>query len=37
MVRNAGSIQPADSGKINIGDHLEGYLEGEKLIDFYIK
>ncbi|HWZ36070.1 MAG TPA: fumarylacetoacetate hydrolase family protein [Mucilaginibacter sp.] len=28
---------PAGVGKINVGDHLEGYLEGEKLIDFYIK
>lgn len=28
---------PAGVGKVNIGDHLEGYLEDEKLIDFYIK
>jgi acylpyruvate hydrolase len=28
---------PAGVSKINVGDHLEGYLEGEKLLDFYIK
>lgn len=28
---------PAGVGKVNVGDHLEGYLEDEKLIDFYIK
>lgn len=28
---------PAGVGKVKIGDHLEGYLEGEKLIDFFIK
>lgn len=28
---------PAGVGKVDVGDHLEGYLEGEKLIDFYIK
>ncbi len=28
---------PQGVGKINIGDHLEGYLENEKLLDFYIR
>lgn len=28
---------PAGVGKINIGDHLAGYLESEKLLDFYIQ
>ena len=28
---------PAGVGKVKIGDHLEGYLEGEKLLDFIIK
>lgn len=28
---------PQGVGKVNIGDHLTGYLEGEKLLDFYIK
>jgi 2-keto-4-pentenoate hydratase/2-oxohepta-3-ene-1,7-dioic acid hydratase in catechol pathway len=28
---------PAGVGKIEIGDHLEGYLEDKKLLDFYIK
>ncbi|QEC51008.1 2-keto-4-pentenoate hydratase/2-oxohepta-3-ene-1,7-dioic acid hydratase in catechol pathway [Anseongella ginsenosidimutans] len=28
---------PSGVGKVAIGDHLEGYLEGEKLLDFYIK
>ena len=28
---------PAGVSKVNIGDHLEGYLEQDKLIDFYIK
>jgi acylpyruvate hydrolase len=28
---------PAGVSKVNIGDHLEGYLENEKLLDFYIK
>lgn len=27
---------PAGVGKININDHLEGNLEGNKLLDFYI-
>lgn len=28
---------PAGVGKVNIGDHLEGYLEGRKMFDFDIK
>ena len=28
---------PAGVGKVNIGDRLEGYLEGQKLLDFQIK
>lgn len=28
---------PAGVGKINIGDHLAGFLEDEKLLDFYIR
>jgi len=28
---------PPGVSKVNIGDHLEGYLEGEKMLDFYIK
>lgn len=28
---------PAGVGPVNIGDHLEGYLEGKKLIDMHIK
>jgi 2-keto-4-pentenoate hydratase/2-oxohepta-3-ene-1,7-dioic acid hydratase in catechol pathway len=28
---------PQGVGKINIGDHLEGYLVNEKLLDFYIR
>jgi len=28
---------PQGVAKVNIGDKLEGYLEGEKLLDFYIK
>ena len=28
---------PQGVAKVNIGDRLEGYLEGEKLLDFYIK
>ena len=27
---------PSGVGKINIGDHLEAYLEGKKMLDFYI-
>ncbi len=28
---------PAGVGKVNIGDHLAGYLTGEKLLDFYVR
>jgi 2-keto-4-pentenoate hydratase/2-oxohepta-3-ene-1,7-dioic acid hydratase in catechol pathway len=28
---------PEGVAKVNEGDHLEGYLENEKLLDFYIK
>lgn len=28
---------PEGVSKVNIGDHLEGYLENEKLLDFYVK
>ncbi len=28
---------PAGVAKVSIGDRLEGYLEGQKLLDFYIK
>lgn len=28
---------PEGVGKVAIGDHLEGFLEGEKLLDFYVK
>ncbi|HTE00018.1 MAG TPA: fumarylacetoacetate hydrolase family protein [Mucilaginibacter sp.] len=28
---------PQGVGKVNVGDHLEGYLEGDKLLDFYVK
>lgn len=28
---------PPGVSKVSIGDHLEGYLEGEKMLDFYIK
>jgi acylpyruvate hydrolase len=28
---------PAGVGKVTIDDHLAGYLEGEKLLDFYIR
>ena len=28
---------PSGVSKVAIGDHLEGYLENEKLLDFYIK
>ena len=28
---------PQGVGKVNVGDKLEGFLEGEKLLDFYIK
>ncbi len=28
---------PQDVTKINIGDHIEGYIEDKKILDFYIK
>lgn len=28
---------PAGVGPVKVGQHLEGYLEGEKLLDFYIR
>lgn len=28
---------PKGVAKVQIGDHLEGYLENEKLLDFYVK
>jgi len=28
---------PAGVQKVGIGDHLEGYLAGQKMIDFFIK
>jgi acylpyruvate hydrolase len=28
---------PQGVGKVNIGDRLEGYLQGEKMLDFYVK
>jgi 2-keto-4-pentenoate hydratase/2-oxohepta-3-ene-1,7-dioic acid hydratase in catechol pathway len=28
---------PAGVAKVNIGDRLEGYLENEKMLDFYVK
>ncbi len=28
---------PAGVGPVKIGDHLEGYLEGKKMLDFYIR
>jgi 2-keto-4-pentenoate hydratase/2-oxohepta-3-ene-1,7-dioic acid hydratase in catechol pathway len=28
---------PEGVGRVNVGDHLEGYLENEKLLDFYVK
>ncbi|WP_321479199.1 fumarylacetoacetate hydrolase family protein [uncultured Bacteroides sp.] len=28
---------PAGVGPVKIGQHLQGYLEGEKLLDFYIR
>ena len=28
---------PAGVGKVNIGDHLEGYLSGEKILDFHVR
>lgn len=28
---------PEGVGKVKVGDHLEGYLDREKLLDFYVK
>lgn len=28
---------PSGVSKVNIGDHLEGYLENHKMLDFYVK
>lgn len=28
---------PAGIGPVNIGNHLEGYVENEKLLDFYVR
>jgi len=28
---------PAGVGPVKIGNHLEGYLENEKVLDFYIR
>jgi 2-keto-4-pentenoate hydratase/2-oxohepta-3-ene-1,7-dioic acid hydratase in catechol pathway len=28
---------PIGVGPVSIGQHLEGYLEGEKLLDFYVR
>lgn len=28
---------PEGVGKVNIGDHLEGFMENKKLLDFYVK
>ena len=28
---------PEGVSKVNVGDHLEGYLRGNKLLDFYVK
>ena len=28
---------PANVGPVKIGDHLEGYLENKKLLDFWVK
>ena len=28
---------PQGVGKVNVGDHLTGYLEDEKLLDFYVR
>jgi len=28
---------PEGVARVNVGDHLEGYLENEKLLDFYVK
>ena len=28
---------PVGVGPVSIGQHLQGYLEGEKLLDFYVR
>jgi len=28
---------PAGVGRVNINDHLQGYLAGTKLLDFYVR
>ncbi len=28
---------PAGVGPVKIGDHLEGYIEGERMLDFFVK
>lgn len=28
---------PSGVGKVNINDHLEGYIESKKMLDFYVK
>jgi acylpyruvate hydrolase len=28
---------PAGVGKVNVGDHLQGYIESQQLLDFYVK
>ena len=28
---------PVGVGPVGIGQHLQGYLEGEKLLDFYVR
>jgi acylpyruvate hydrolase len=28
---------PQGVGKVNVGDHLEAYLENDKMLDFYVK
>ena len=28
---------PSGVGKVAVGNHLQGYLEGEKLLDFYVR
>ena len=28
---------PAGVGEVKVGDHIEGFLEGKKMLDFYVK
>jgi 2-keto-4-pentenoate hydratase/2-oxohepta-3-ene-1,7-dioic acid hydratase in catechol pathway len=28
---------PAGVGKVHVGDHLQGYLEGKKLLEFNVR